>query len=352
MKRWISGLLAAATALAMAPAALAEEVGGTDIEYSESAQLEFDFILHNNDGEAKRSDVDIRVTSSSFLDAYERSVSLTGNVLSVTVTADPTEILAVREKTGFVKVSVRVPRSYDQVETQSQTVTVTYPEMDLDSFEDTLYDMRDYGDKEATFSPDTLALPARAMTLMKKYLKSDATMTLEYDGFSLVFVGRYVKSMDAKTIGTNPKTDPSSRLNSLLATNKINKSKLDILRFGAGELGGQLGVAVHTGSRKNYVYQYNTRAEELEPIESSTENGVVTFFVRNLGEFVISPTEIDVENLDAPRADADDDDSTTGKKLVLIGSQKKGTSSTGKRLVLSGSSAKEEKGTSGRLTLR
>lgn len=352
MKRWISGLLAVATALAMAPAALAEEVGGTDIEYSESAQLEFDFILHNNDGEAKRSDVDIRVTSSSFLDAYERSVSLTGNVLSVTVTADPTEILAVREKTGFVKVSVRVPRSYDQVETQSQTVTVTYPEMDLDSFEDTLYDMRDYGDKEATFSPDTLALPARAMTLMKKYLKSDATMTLEYDGFSLVFVGRYVKSMDAKTIGTNPKTDPSSRLNSLLATNKINKSKLDILRFGAGELGGQLGVAVHTGSRKNYVYQYNTRAEELEPIESSTENGVVTFFVRNLGEFVISPTEIDVENLDAPRADADDADSTTGKKLVLIGSQKKGTSSTGKRLVLSGSSAKEEKGTSGRLTLR
>lgn len=352
MKRWISGLLAAATALAMAPAALAEEVGGTDIEYSESAQLEFDFILHNNDGEAKRSDVDIRVTSSSFLDAYERSVSLTGNVLSVTVTADPTEILAVREKTGFVKVSVRVPRSYDQVETQSQTVTVTYPEMDLDSFEDTLYDMRDYGDKEATFSPDTLALPARAMTLMKKYLKSDATMTLEYDGFSLVFVGRYVKSMDAKTIGTNPKTDPSSRLNSLLATNKINKSKLDILRFGAGELGGQLGVAVHTGSRKNYVYQYNTRTEELEPIESTTENGVVTFFVRNLGEFVISPTEIDVENLDAPRADADDADSTTGKKLVLIGSQKKGTSSTGKRLVLSGSSAKEEKGTSGRLTLR
>ena len=352
MKRWISGLLAAATTLAMAPAALAEEVGGTDIEYSESAQLEFDFILHNNDGEAKRSDVDIRVTSSSFLDAYERSVSLTGNVLSVTVTADPTEILAVREKTGFVKVSVRVPRSYDQVETQSQTVTVTYPEMDLDSFEDTLYDMRDYGDKEATFSPDTLALPARAMTLMKKYLKSDATMTLEYDGFSLVFVGRYVKSMDAKTIGTNPKTDPSSRLNSLLATNKINKSKLDILRFGAGELGGQLGVAVHTGSRKNYVYQYNTRAEELEPIESTTENGVVTFFVRNLGEFVISPTEIDVENLDAPRADADDDDSTTGKKFVLIGSQKKGTSSTGKRLVLSGSSAKEEKGTSGRLTLR
>ena len=34
MKRWISGLLAAATALAMAPAALAEEVGGTDIEYN------------------------------------------------------------------------------------------------------------------------------------------------------------------------------------------------------------------------------------------------------------------------------------------------------------------------------
>lgn len=349
MKKWLCGLLAAAMALSIAPAALAEEVDGTDIDYSESARLEFDFVLNNNDGEVKRSDVDIHVSSSSFLDAYERSVSLTGNVLSVTVTADPTEILAVREKTGFVKVSLRLPRSYDRVETQSQTVTVTYPEMDLDSFEDTLYDMRDYGDKEGTFSPDTLALPARAVTLMKKYLKSDSTMTLEYDGFDLVFVGRYVKSMDAKTIGTNPKTDPSTGLNRLLAANKIAKSKLDILRFGAGELGGQLGVAVHTGSRKNYVYQYNSRAEGLTPVESTTENGVVTFFVRNLGEFVISPTEIDVEGLDAPQEDEDYED--TGKKLVLKGS-KKSSSSTGKRMVLAGSSVKEKKETGGRLTLR
>ena len=358
MKKLLSALLAAGMLFSIAPAALADD---NTVDYDDSLTLQFDFTVETKDGyTARRSDLDITVTSSSFLEAYERNVTLNGDTLSMDVIVNPGEIQASREKKGFVRVAVKAPsRNYYSISSQSQPVTVIYPEMDLDNFEDTLYDMREYGDKEETYSPDTLMLPAKAITLMKKYLKSDYTMTLEYDDYSLVFTGRNIKTMSAKAINTSVKEDPSSSLSSLLSANKISEKKLTIVNFSSNAaLGGTVGIQVNTGSKSNYVYQYNEAARKLVPVEATTTYGDALFFVNKLGEFVISSTPLDSSMLTtAEKAEAAEEAVAPSEgKLFLSGTKPKTETKTSGTLVLSGISS-AEKGkdapvVSGKLTLK
>lgn len=345
MKRWISALLACIMVFALVPSALAAD---HEMDYDESLSLDFSFTLTKKDGSApKRGDVDITVRGSSFLDAYERNVSLSDNTLSMEVVVTPEGDEGIRQRTGSVKVSVKVPSSYNKVSAQSQSVTVNYPQMDLEYFEDTLYDMRDYDETEEFYSPETLVIPSKAITLMKKYMKSDYVMNLEYDDFTFVFTGKNLKTTTARSINAALEDEASTGLRNLLSANGIKTSKVDVLNFVSNaSLGGEVGIKVHTGYKNNYVYQYNRSTGKLVALDSETDRYEVTFYVDQLGEFVISSSKLDPSALISADKVEQVESSTSGKKLVLAGSIKKenATSDSGKLII--SSDAKEDEDTS------